>query len=95
MRLTGALLLCLFLASRPAPAADSEKRSSTIDFEGEVVEGVRQPGDSDEGQLVEGVKRPVNTLGQQGAGKTRHVYRKRIDFKGQSRELVRELMETY
>jgi len=77
--LTG-LLLALSFAPQVGANGSAPSRQKVIDFEDELVEGMN--------------KRPLDSLSQVGDGKRRaekpHLYRKRVSFRSETRETLRE-----
>lgn len=78
MLLKALLILSTLLALSLANGAPS--RQKVIDFEDELVEGMN--------------KRPLDSVSQVGDGKRQaekpHLYRKRVSFRSETRETLRE-----
>jgi hypothetical protein len=79
------ILIC-FLLALPAFAGPVDgKATKTMDFDGDVVEGVnKQPLDT------------LNSLSESDSSRYKmHLYKKRTSFKDENQQVMREMAETY
>jgi len=80
-RISSLILLTLILSSPPALMAG--ERKTKLDFEDQLVEGVN--------------KRPLDSLSSvndgSGAGRNRHLYRRKTRFESENRRTLQDLAE--